>query len=110
MAHGTVNSVTLLGRLGQDPEIRETKDGGKVATLSLATNDNVKDREDTEWHRVVIFGKGAEILEEHSKKGGLLYIEGRNKTKKYEDKEGITRYSTEVIASNFQFVGGKDKD
>ena len=95
MAKGTVNKVILLGRLGADPEVRYMPSGMSVANLRLATNDGYKDRqtgqfvENTEWHRVVIFGKQAETVAQYTQKGSLLYIEGRIRTNKWQDKKTI---------------------
>ena len=109
MAKGTVNKVILLGRLGQDPEVRQTQTT-TVATMSLATNDGMGDNIVTEWHRVVIFGKAAEVIQKYATKGSQLYIEGRIRTNKWQDDAGNNRYSTEVIANNFQFVNGGSQD
>ena len=109
MAKGTVNKVILLGRLGQDPEIRQTQTT-TVATMSLATNDGMGDNIVTEWHRVVIFGKAAEVIQKYATKGSQLYIEGRIRTNKWQDDAGNNKYSTEIIANNFQFVNGGSQD
>ena len=106
MAKGTVNKVILLGRLGNNPEVRQTQSGTTVATISLATNEVFKEKTLTEWHRVVIFGKGAEVIQQYCKKGDALYVEGRIRTNKWQDNSGENRYSTEVIANNFQLLGG----
>ena len=106
MAKGTVNNVILLGRLGQNPEVRQTQTGTTVATLSLATNEIVREETQTEWHRVIVFGKAAETIQQYSKKGDQLFIEGRIRTSKWQDKEGNNRYSTEIICNQFQFIGG----
>ncbi|AJC48347.1 single-stranded DNA-binding protein [Allofrancisella guangzhouensis] len=108
MAKGTVNKVILLGRLGITPEVRTTQNGTTVATLSLATNDGMGENITTEWHRVVVFGKAAEIIQKYGNKGSQLFIEGRLRTNKWQDKNGNTQYSTEVVASNFQFIGGSN--
>lgn len=105
----SVNKVTLLGRLGKDPEIRQMNNGDSVANFSLATSEKWKDnngeaQERTEWHRVVVFGKMAGIVEKYLKKGDQAYFEGRLQTKKYTDKQGNDKYSTEVIVTGF---GGK---
>ena len=110
MAKGTVNKVILLGRLGQNPEVRQTQTGMTIATLSLATNEIVKEETQTEWHRVVVFGKAAETIQQYSKKGDQLFIEGRIRTSKWQDKDGNTKYSTEVICNQFQFVGGGNQN
>ena len=110
MAKGTVNKVILLGRLGQNPEVRQTQNGTMVATLSLATNDGIGDNITTEWHRVVLFGKAAEVIQKYANKGTQLYVEGRIRTNKWQDDSGNNRYSTEIIANNFQFVNGRNQD
>ena len=106
MAKGTVNKVIILGRLGITPEVRTTQNGTVVATLSIATNDGIGDNITTEWHRVVVFGKSAEAIQKYANKGTQLFIEGRLRTNKWQDKNGNTQYSTEIIANNFQFIGG----
>ncbi|CAM3544640.1 single-strand binding protein [Xenorhabdus nematophila ATCC 19061] len=116
MSSRGVNKVILLGYLGQDPEIRYLPTGGTVATLSLATSENWKDkqtgelREKTEWHRVVIFGKLAEIAEEYLQKGTQVYIEGQLQTRKWQDNQGQDRYSTEVVVNvngSMQMLGSR---
>ena len=106
MAKGTVNKVIILGRLGNNPEVRTTQNGTVVATMSIATNDGIGEKMTTEWHRVVLFGKSAEAIQRYATKGTQLYLEGRLRTNKYQDKNGNTQYSTEIIANSFQFVGG----
>ena len=112
MARG-VNKVILVGNLGQKPEIRYTQTNTAVATLSIATSESWKDkdsgeqREKTEWHRVVFFGKLAEIAEQYLDKGSQLYVEGKLQTRKWQDKDGVEKYSTDVISDNFTFVGSK---
>ena len=106
MAKGTVNKVVLLGRLGQNPEVRQTQIGTTVATLNLATNEVVNQETQAEWHRVIVFGKAAETIQHYSKKGDQLFVEGRIRTSKWQDKEGNNKYSTEVICNQFQFIGG----
>lgn len=102
MARG-INKVILIGNLGQDPDVRYSADGRAIANISLATTDSWKDkntgeRQDrTEWHRVVFFGKLAEIVAEYLKKGSQVYIEGRLQTRKWQDKSGQDRYTTEVV-------------
>ena len=105
---GSVNKVILIGNLGNDPEIRVSQDGKKMATLSLATSESWRDKntnekqERTEWHRIVIFSPGlADIAEKYCKKGSKLYIEGQLQTRKYNDQAGIEKYSTEVILQGF---------
>lgn len=108
-----MNKAIVLGRLGQDPEIRHTQSGDAVATFSLATSDAWKDKitgerkEETEWHRCVAWRKSAEIIAEHAKKGAMLLVEGRMKTRKWQDKDGVDRYTGEIIVDQFQFVGSK---
>lgn len=112
MAKGTVNKVIILGRLGQDPEVRATASGTTVANLNVATNElGAKDQggqraEVTEWHRVVLFGKTAELAQQYLNKGSLVYLEGRLQTRKWQDQNGNDRYSTEIVANEMQFVGG----
>ena len=111
MAKG-VNKAILIGNLGKDPEVRYTAGGSAVANLSVATTESWKDKqtgekkEATEWHRVVLFGKTAEIAGQYLKKGRTVYIEGRLQTRKYQDKEGVERYSTEIVGSDMQMLGG----
>ncbi|MFQ5864381.1 MAG: single-stranded DNA-binding protein [bacterium] len=108
----SVNKVILLGRLGQDPELRYTPNGAAVTTLSLATNEVWKDNEGnkqerTEWHRVVLWRKLAEIAGEFLKKGSRVYFEGRLQTRSWEDKDGVKRYVTEVIADTMTMMDTK---
>ena len=105
---GSVNKVILVGNLGNDPEVRNLPSGGKVVNLSIATSERWKDRtsgeqrEKTEWHRVVIFSEGlARVAEQYLKKGSKVYIEGQLETRKWQDKEGKDRYTTEVVLRNF---------
>lgn len=111
----SVNKLILVGNLGRDPEVRYSPDGAAVCNVSIATTSQWKDRntgekrEETEWHRVTFYGKLAEIAGEYLKKGRSVYVEGRIKTRKYQDKEtGADRYSTEVIADQMQMLGGRD--
>ena len=110
-----INKVILVGRLGNDPDIRSTASGMTVATISLATSYSVKDqqtgewKEETEWHRVVFFDKLADIVKEYLKKGSQIYVEGRLRTNKWQDADGKDRYTTEIIARDMQMLGGKDK-
>ncbi len=115
MAKGTLNKVLLIGRLGQDPEIRHTKNGQAVASLSIATNESWRDKEwgqqeRTDWHNCVAFGPTAEkYIEPYVKKGTLVSIEGTLQTRSWDDKEGNKRYTTEVVANAFggvQILGG----
>jgi single-strand DNA-binding protein len=111
----SVNKVLLIGRLGQNPEIRFTPSGAAVANFSLATNESWNDKsgqkqERTEWHRVVVWGKLAQLCGEYLSKGRQAYIEGRLQTRQWQDKEGQTKYTTEVIANNIQFLGGPNSE
>ena len=106
-----VNKAILIGNLGRDPELRYTKSGQAVANISLATNERWKDKdgqsqERTEWHRIVTWGKTAELCAQYLAKGRTTYLEGRLQTREYEDKDGIKRYTTEVVAQNVTFLGG----
>jgi single-strand DNA-binding protein len=111
MARG-VNKVILVGNLGADPETRYTANGGAITNIRLATSEAWKDKtsgenqERTEWHRVVLFGKLGEIAGEYLKKGRQVYIEGSLRTNKYTDKEGVERYSTDIVANEMQMLGG----
>jgi single-strand DNA-binding protein len=105
---GSVNKVILVGNLGKDPEIRRTQDGRPIANLSVATSESWRDKatgerkEKTEWHRVVIFSEGlCKIVEQYLKKGSKVYLEGQLQTRKYTDKDGNEKYSTEVVLQNF---------
>lgn len=114
MAKGTVNKVIILGRLGQDPDVRATAGGTQVVNLNVATNElGAKDetgvRQDiTEWHRCVLFGRTAEIAAQYLKKGSQVYLEGRLQTRKWKDQQGNDRYSTEIVANEMQLMGGRD--
>ena len=111
MARG-VNKVILVGNLGRDPEVRYTAGGAAVANLRIATSEQWRDKqtgekkENTEWHSVVLFGKLGEIAGEYLKKGRTVYIEGRLQTRKWQDKDGNDRYTTEIVASDMQMLGG----
>lgn len=112
---GGVNKVILLGRLGADPDMRYTPSGQGVCELRLATNESWTDKngqrqERTEWHRIVIWGKRAEICSKYLSKGREVYVEGRIQTRNYDDKDGNKRYITEIIASDVQFIGGGGRD
>lgn len=107
----SVNKVILVGNVGRDPEIRALESGRKLARFSLATNERFKDKQGqsqtlTEWHRVIAWGKQADIIEQYVKSGTLLYLEGRLRTRSY-DKDGVTHYSTEIQCDTFNFLGGK---
>jgi single-strand DNA-binding protein len=112
MARG-VNKVILLGNLGADPEKRETPSGLTITNLNLATSEQWTDkqsgekRENTEWHRVVLFGRLGEIAAQYLNKGSQVYIEGRIQTRKWQDKEGQDKYTTEIVASDMQLLGGR---
>ena len=106
----SVNKVILMGGLGRDPEVRFMPNGEAVANLSIATTENWKDKsgqkqEKTEWHNIVAYRKLAEIIGEYLKKGSQVYIEGKLQTRKWE-KDGVTRYSTEIIADTMKMLGG----
>jgi len=112
----SVNKVILVGNLGRDPEVRYSPDGGAICNMSVATTSSWKDkatgekREETEWHRVVLYNRLAEIAGEYLKKGRSVYLEGRLKTRKWQDKDtGADRYSTEVVADQMQMLGGRDE-
>ncbi|MCC7114884.1 MAG: single-stranded DNA-binding protein [Burkholderiales bacterium] len=107
----SVNKVILLGNLGRDPETRYTTGGDAVTNLRIATTETWKDKsgekqEKTEWHTVVLFGRQAEIAGEYLKKGRSVYIEGRLQTRKWTDKEGVEKYSTEIVGDRMQLLGG----
>jgi single-strand DNA-binding protein len=113
MARG-INKVILVGNLGNDPEVRYTTSGTAIASLSIATSESWTDKqsgekqERTEWHRVKMFGRLAEIAGEYLKKGRQVYIEGSLRTDKYTDKSGVEKYSTDIIASEMQMLGGNE--
>ena len=108
----SVNKVILIGNLGRDPEIRYTQSGEPIANFSIATNEVWNDRsgqkqERTEWHRVVLFGKVAEIAAQFLKKGSLVYLQGRLQTRKWQGDDGQDRYTTEIVADHMKMLGGK---
>lgn len=109
-----INKVILVGNLGNDPDIRYTASGSAVANISVATTDSWKDKESgetqdrTEWHRVVFFGRLAEIVGEYLRKGSQVYLEGRLQTRKWQDKGGNDRYTTEIVANEMQMLGGRN--
>jgi single-strand DNA-binding protein len=111
-----INKVILIGNLGADPETRYTANGGAITNIRLATTENWKDKQSgekqtrTEWHRVVLFGRLGEIAGEYLKKGRQVYIEGSLRTNKYTDKDGIERYSTDIVASEMQMLGGNPNE
>jgi single-strand DNA-binding protein len=110
----SVNKVILIGNLGKDPEIRYAPSGSAICNVTIATSRVTKDKssgerqEQTEWHRVVMFDRLAEIAGEYLKKGKSVYIEGRLQTRKWTDKEGVERYSTEIIANEMTMLGGRE--
>ncbi|MBM4210910.1 MAG: single-stranded DNA-binding protein [Gammaproteobacteria bacterium] len=113
MAQRGVNKVILVGNVGNDPEVRYTANGQAIANLSIATSEVWRDKatgekqERTEWHRVVFFGKAAEIVRDYVKKGAKLYVEGALRTRKWEDKNGAERYTTEVVSSDLQMIDAR---
>jgi single-strand DNA-binding protein len=112
MARG-INKVILIGNLGADPETRAMPSGTTVANLRIATSESWKDRqsgeqqERTEWHRVALFGRLAEVAAEYLRKGSQVYIEGSLRTRKWQDKQGNERYTTEIVANDMQMIGGR---
>src|SRR6202040_3488556 len=108
----SVNKVILVGRLGRDPETRYSGGGQAVANFSMATDESYKDKNGerqkrTEWHKIVVWSKLAEIAQQYLKKGSLLYLEGRLQTREWQDKEGQKRTTTEIVATNFRMLGGR---
>jgi single-strand DNA-binding protein len=108
---GSVNKVILVGNLGRDAELRYTPGGAAVATLNLATTEVFKDKEgqkkeDTQWHRVILWGKTAEALQDYLKKGKQIYVEGKLQTRKWKDKDGVEKYTTEVKGDRVVLLGG----
>jgi len=108
----SVNKVILVGNLGRDPELRYTPSGQAVANFTLATNDNYTDKsgerqERTEWHRIVVWARTAELCSQYLSKGRPVYLEGRLQTREWEDKEGVKRQTTEIVANTVQFLGGR---
>ena len=112
MARG-INKAIIVGNLGRDPEVRYTANGSAVANVTVATSESWKDKqsgerqERTEWHRVVFFGRLAEIAEEYLKKGSQVYIEGKLRTRKWQDRDGNDRWTTEIIADEMQMLGSR---
>jgi len=110
----SVNKVIIVGNLGRDPEVRYTPEGAAICNVSIATTSQWKDRnsgerrEETEWHRVVMYNRLAEIAGEYLRKGRPVYIEGRLKTRKWTDKDNIDRYTTEIVADQMQMLGGRE--
>ena len=113
MANSGINKVILIGRLGRDPEVRYANNGNAIANVSIATSESWKDKntgepvEKTEWHRVVFFRRLAEIVGEYLKKGSQVYVEGRLQTRKWQDKEGQDRYTTEIVANEMQMLDSR---
>ena len=112
MARG-VNKVTLIGNLGNDPELRSTQSGSAVANITLATSESWRDKETqetkerVEWHRIIFFGRLAEVVNEYLRKGSQVYVEGRIQTRKWQDKDGNDRYTTEIVANEMQMLGSR---
>ena len=110
----SVNKVILVGNIGKDPEVRYLQSGDQICNVTLATSEKYKDKasgeykENTEWHRVVFFGKLAEICGQYLQKGKKIYVDGRIRTNKWQDKEGNERYTTEIIGSEMKMLSGKD--
>ena len=110
----SINKVILIGNLGRDPEVRYSANGSAICNVTIATSRNWKDKtsgekmEETEWHRVVFYDRLAEIAGEYLKKGRSCYVEGRLKTRKWQDKDGVEKYTTEIIADNMQLLGGRE--
>lgn len=108
-----VNKCILVGRIGKDPEVRHSADGAAITNITLATSEDWKDKntgakqERTEWHRVVFFGKLAEIAGQYLKKGSQVYVEGAIRTRKWTNQEGKDQYTTEIVASDMQMLGGR---
>jgi len=113
MASRGLNKVMLIGNLGADPEVRYAANGNAIANVRIATTDSWKDKntgepqERTEWHRVVFFGRLAEIVSQYLHKGSQIYVEGRLQTRKWQGQDGQDRYTTEVVASDMQMLGGR---
>jgi len=112
---GSVNKVILIGNLGKDPEVRYLEGGTAVATFSIATSETYKNRNGeltttTDWHNVVVWRKLAEITEKYLKKGNKVYVEGKLKTRSWQDQDGNTRYTTEVVADNLTMLGGRKEE
>lgn len=110
-----MNKVILIGRLGKDPDVKYTPAGDMVTTFSVATDESYKNREGekvqkTEWHKIVAWGKLAEICGEHLKKGSQVMVEGKLQTQSYEDKEGVKRYTTSVLLAHMEMLGGKKEE
>jgi single-strand DNA-binding protein len=112
----SVNKVIIVGNVGRDPETRYMPSGDAVTNISVATSDRYKDKQSgemkeiTEWHRVAFFGKLADIVAKYIKKGSQVYVEGKLKTRKFADANGVEKYSTEIVADTMQMLGGKPSD
>ncbi len=110
----SVNKVILVGNLGRDPEVRYSPEGAALCNVSIATTSSWKDktsgerREETEWHRIVFYGRLAEVVGEYMRKGRPMYVEGRLRTRKWQNKEGVDQFTTEVVADQMQMLGGRD--
>ena len=110
----SVNKVILIGNLGRDPEVRYTPNGAAICNVTLATSRNWKNKdsgekmEETEWHRITFFDRMAEIAGEYLKKGKPVYVEGRLKTRKYTDKDGVEKYATDIVATEMQLLGSRE--
>jgi len=104
-----LNKALLMGHLGKDPELQTTKNGKQVCKFSLATNERYNDEDHTTWHNIVAWGKQAEVISQYLHKGSALFVEGRIDNRQYED-NGVTKYFSEVVVMNFQFIGGRDSD
>lgn len=115
MARG-INKVILIGNLGNDPEVKYLPSGGAVANFTVATSESWTDKttqqkkEETEWHKIVIYQRLAEIAGEYLRKGSKVYLEGKLKTRKWQDKDGVERYTTEIVANELQMLDGKQSD
>lgn len=111
----SVNRATIIGNLGRDPEVRYLASGDAVANIAVATSYRSKDRntgeqkEYTEWHRITMFGRDAEIAQQYLKKGSSVYVEGRLQTRKYTDKDGVEKYATDIITERFQMLGTPER-
>jgi len=103
----SLNKVQLIGRLGQDPELRITSNGNSVANVSIATTEYYKQQEKTEWHRLVFWNKLADLVGKYCRKGSQIYVEGSLQTSEWQDKDGNKRYKTEIIVRNLQFLDSK---
>jgi single-strand DNA-binding protein len=111
----SVNKVIVLGNLGRDPEVRSTPSGAQVCNVTIATSRSWKDKngdkaEETEWHRVVFYDRLAEIAGQYLQKGKPVYVEGRLKTRKWTDKDGVDKYTTEIVAEQMQLLGGREAE